>query len=673
MTEKNNIRKIIEELRNSIRHHDQAYYILNQPEISDKEYDDLMKKLQEYESQYPGLVRPDSPTQRVGGKPVDKFLPVKHLAPMLSLDNVYSFEELRDWDRRVAKQLFPLKAQWIVELKTDGVGISLIYKNGALSAGATRGDGETGDDVTENIQTIKSIPMRIEKKELKERMPHLLEVRGEVYMDREGFRKLNLQRQNENEALFVNPRNAAAGSLKLLDPRITAKRKLKYFLHSFGVQEGGRQYEAHFEFLNYMKELGFSTNPETSLCRDIEEVISYCSNWQEKREKLSYDIDGMVIKVNDMAQQKKLGFTMRSPRWAVAYKFPAKQATTVVKDILFQVGRTGVITPVAELEPVECGGVTISRSTLHNFDEVGRLDIRVRDHVVIERAGEVIPKIVSVIKSLRNGSEQEVRIPEKCPACLGAISREEEEVAYRCINPSCPAHLERGLFHFASRDAMDIAGLGDSVIEQLVQKKAVMDFMDIYYLTKEDLFKLEFFADKKAQNLVDAVRDSKNRPLSRVLYALGIRHVGEKTAELLAEKYKSMDNLINADKADLESIKEVGPVVADTIKAFFGQPQARVLIDKMKKAGISLEGEKGGVKKPQVLEGLAFVFTGELKNWTRKQAETAVKELGGSASTSVSRKTDYVVAGENPGSKHRTAKELGIKIINEEQFEKLTK
>ncbi len=664
---KKDVKKEIKELRASILRHDRAYYVLNRPEIADREYDNLLKKLYETEEQHPELVTPDSPTQRVGGKPVEGFTQVAHRVPMLSLGNVYSMDELKEWDRRVCKDLSVNIEQYVVELKIDGVGVNLTYEKGFFTTGATRGDGRTGDDITGNLKTIKSIPLGLKGAGFSGRVPDIMEVRGEVFMSRPGFRKLNAERKDP----FVNPRNAAAGSLKLLDPRITAKRKLDCFIHSFGIQEGGRQHKKHFDFLNSIKNEGIRINPETKLCGGIEEVINYCNEWQENREGLPYDVDGIVVKVNDMASQEKLGFTRRSPRWAIAYKFPAQQATTELRNVLFQVGRTGVVTPVAELEPVECGGVTISRATLHNFDEVKRLDVRVGDRVVIERAGEVIPKIVSVVKTVRTGKERQLGIPGKCPECGGLISREEEEVAYRCINPSCPAHIAKGLVHFASRNAMDIEGLGESVVEQLVRNKMINDFIDIYSLAKEDFIKLELFAEKKAKKLVAAIKESRNRPLSRVLFAMGIRHIGEKAAELLAGRFKSLDNLMKAGKEDFESIPEIGPVMAGTIIDFFNQPQAKELVSKMEKAGINLVEEKEVVSGPGKLEGLTFVFTGELRNRTRKQAEGLVKELGGRATSSVSSKTDYVVYGAAPGSKFSRAEELGVKTITEKQFEEL--
>jgi len=666
------VKRKVEKLREEIRHHDYRYYVLNQPEISDKEYDDLVKKLKQLEKQHPQLITPDSPTQRVGEKPLIGFKTVKHRVAMLSLDNTYSSEEIEEWDKRVHKGLPGGKTEYVVELKIDGVGVSLTYEKGVFLVGATRGDGVTGDDITQNLKTIKSIPLRFLTTGSSQ-LPDVIEVRGEVFMEKADFEKLNAEKKKKDEALFANPRNAAAGSLKLLDSQLTAQRKLNCFIHSFGTLEGGKVYKTHWEFLQSAKRLGLRVNPQIKLCKNVNEVISYCENWDNKRGRLGYEIDGMVIKVNSLAQQKRLGYTMKSPRWAIAYKFPAQQATTTLKDIILQVGRTGVITPVAMLEPVECGGVTISRATLHNFDEIKRLDVRIGDRVIVERAGEVIPKIVKVVESVRKGRREIFKVPEKCPECGGKITKEkEEEVAYRCINPSCPAQLERGLVHFASRNAMDIEGFGESVVEQAVKNGLVKDFAGIYSLGKENLLRLELFAEKRAQNLLDAIEKSKERPLARLLFALGIRHVGEKAAETLAEEFGSLDALMEAKEEELETIPEVGPALAASVREFFRQKEIRILIEKLKKAGLKLEQER--VKKgPQILTGKTFVFTGELKGYSRPEAEKLVKNLGGKASSSVSKQTSYVVVGESPGSKYGKAKAFGVPVLSEEEFEKLIK
>lgn len=667
------IKSHIEKLRDEIRHHEYCYYVLNQPEISDKEYDELVKKLKGLEEKHPELITPDSPTQRVGGEPLEGFKQVKHKVKMLSLDNTYSFEELKDWDERVHKGLHRgEKVEYVAELKIDGVSISLTYEKGILKIGATRGDGETGEDITLDLKTIRAIPLKLLPSTI-DHGPLTLEVRGEVYMAKKDFEKLNKERAKVGEVFFANPRNSAAGSLKLLDPKLVAERKLSCFIHSFAILEGGEAMKNQWEFLQTAKKLGLRTNPNNKLCKDLDEIIEFCKIWQGKRDLLDYEIDGIVIKVNSFAQQKSLGFTMKSPRWACAYKFPAKQATTKLKDIRVQVGRTGVITPVAELEPVECGGVTIKHATLHNFDEIERLGVKIGDRVVLERAGEVIPKIVKVVETVRTGKEKAFKIPTKCPVCGSEITKEkEEEVAYRCINPSCPAQIERGLVHFASRSAMDIEGMGEATVEQLVRNKMVKDFADIYFLTKDDLLKLQFFADKKAENLLEAIKKSKHHPLSRLLYALGIRHAGEKAAFVLAQKFGALDKIMSSKKEDFDAIHEVGSVMAESVEDFFKQEGTKKLISKLKKAGVNMSEprKKAGV---QPFSGKTFVFTGELVEFARQEAERLVRELGGNASSSVSENTDFVVAGDNPGSKYDKAKKLGVKIIDEKKFRKMVK
>jgi DNA ligase (NAD+) len=667
MTE--NIAKKIQELREKIRHHDYCYYVLNQPEISDKEYDDLMRQLKELEDKYPQFKTDDSPTVRVGGIVLEGFKTVRHKEKMLSLDNTYSYDELLEWQKRVYKGLGKNeKIEYVAELKIDGVSANLTYTKGNLTIGATRGDGEVGEDVTLNIKTIRAIPLLLRGKDI----PDFIEVRGEVYMEKKDFLALNKEREKNGEVLFANPRNAASGSLKLLDTSLVSKRRLNFFAHSLGAYTG-IDLKTHWEYLMKLKEWGIRTNPHSRLCKTFEEVIDYCKEWQEKRDSLEYDIDGVVIKVNSLSQQRTLGATLKSPRWAVAYKFPARQATTRVKDIIVQVGRTGVITPVAELEPVECGGVVISRATLHNFEEMKRLDVRIGDRVIVERAGEVIPKIVKVVESVRTGKEKEFKIPKNCPVCSTKIVKEkEEEVAFRCPNPSCPAQLERGLIHFASRLAMDIEGMGESVVKQLVERKMVKDFADIYFLKKEDLLKLELFKDKKAENLLMAIEKSKSQPLSRLIYALGIRHVGEKASFVLAQRFKTIDNLMKAKFRDLENIYEVGPVMAQSIVDFFKNDRVKSLIKKLKQAKVNME-EKITTTRTTAFTGKTVVFTGELEEFSRAEAERIVRELGGNPSSSVSKNTDFVVVGKNPGSKFQKAKELGLNIIDEKKFKEMIK
>ena len=655
------IKRKIENLRQQIRHHDYMYYVLSQPEIADKEYDDLMRQLKELEALHPEYKSDDSPTVRLGGGIIEGFKTVKHLQKMVSLGNTYSIGELRDWNERVQRGLEQgKKIEYVAEHKIDGVSANITYIKGRLVIGATRGDGETGEDVTGNIKTIRAIPLILQGKVL----PEFIEVRGEVYIEKKGFQLLNKERERQGEELFANPRNATSGSLKLLDASIVAKRKLRFFGHSLGELKG-LDIQSQWDFIEKLKEWGVVSNPYSKLCKNLDEVIRYCNEWQEKREKITYDIDGVVVKVNSIAGQKKLGFTLKSPRWAVAYKFPARQATTEILRITINVGRTGVITPVAELKAVECAGVIIRHATLHNFDEIKRLNIKEGDRVLIERAGDVIPKIVKVLE--RKGGA-EFAPPETCPVCFEKVVKEkEEDVAYRCVNSSCPAQLERGLLHFASRSAMDIQGMGEAVIRQLVQLKLVKNFADIYHLKEEGLLKLELFKEKKVKNLLSAIQKSKTRPLSRLVYALGIRHVGEKAAYVLASRFKSMDNLMAARLEELDKIYEVGLVMAGSIVDYFALTQTKKLIRVLKKAGLNLK-EEVIQPKTTALTNKNIVFTGELKNFSRLKAEELTRQLGANLSSSLSKNTDFVVLGDNPGSKYDKAKKLGIKIINEKEF-----
>lgn len=662
------VKKEIEKLHRELRHHDYQYYVLSQPEISDKEYDTLMQRLKELEKKFPGLITPDSPTQRVSGSIQEGFKTIRHKQKMLSLDNTYSFDELREWSERVYRGIESKNVAYVAELKIDGVSANLTYENGVLAAGATRGDGEIGEDVTLNIKTIRAIPLRLET----DKPAKLIEIRGEVYLELKDFQAINKEREEQGEALFANPRNAASGSLKLLDAALTAKRHLNFFAHSLGELENGK-FSTHWEFLQELKRYGIRTNPESRLCKNLDEVFAFCELWQEKRKKLSYEIDGVVVKVNDLRQRETLGATLKSPRWAVAYKFPAHQVTTKIENIIVSVGRTGVVTPVADLEPVECGGVTISRATLHNFDEIERLGVKVGDRIILERAGEVIPKIVKVVASVRTGKERAFKIPKDCPVCGSSIVKEkEEEVAYRCINPSCPAQLEKGLMHFASRSCMDIEGMGESVVTQLIEKNLVKDFSDIYYLTKEQLLTLELFKEKKAENLLTAIEASKRKALARLIYALGIRHVGEKAAIVLAKEFKTLNNLVHAKREDLESIYEVGPAMSESILEFFKQESIKKLIKKLESAGVNTKEEEIALRKTPLTDK-TVIFTGELESFSRAEAEDLVRKCGGSSSSSVSENTDFVVAGENPGSKYDKAKKLGVKIITEKEFKELLK
>jgi len=658
------VRRQVETLRSHIRHHDYRYYVLDQPEISDADYDALLRKLQELEGRYPQLVTLDSPTQRVGGSPVDVFKPVKHRVPMLSLDNAFSTEELHGWHERVVKGLRDGTHTCTVELKIDGVGLALTYERGLLAHAATRGDGLTGEDVTANAKTIRAIPLR-----LRDAAPRILEVRGEVYMTLHDFKRYNDEADRKGEETFANPRNAAAGSLRQKDPRITDARPLRFFVHSYGWVEG-KAFHTHWEFLQTCKALGLPVEEHAVCCRSYEEVEELCQRWATQRRRLAYEVDGAVVKVNELPLQQRLGFTLRSPRWAIAYKFPAHQATTKLLEVVPSVGRTGTITPVAKLTPVACGGVTISSATLHNYEEVKRLGVKAGDWVVIQRAGEVIPQVIKVIDSKRTGSEKPIKIPTTCPACRGPVTKEkEEEVAYRCVNPACPAQLVRAILHFASREAMDIEGLGEAVAEQLVQRGLAHDVADLYRLTKDQVLTLELFGDKKADNLLGAIRASTSRGLARLLYGLGIRHVGEKAAIVLAEQFRSISRLMEADEERLQKIPEVGPVMAKTAADYFRHPATRKLVEELRQVGVKLTEELATGPKP--LAGRTVVLTGELAGWSRADAEALIRQLGGKTASSVSQQTDYVVVGDHPGSKHQKAKALGVTILDEAQFKKL--
>ncbi len=660
------IEKQIELLRRDIRQHDYQYYVLDNPQISDGEYDLLMKQLKDIERKHPGLVTLDSPTQRVSGSPVDGFKTVRHSKKMFSLDNTYTFDEIKEWEERVRKGLGGEKTDYVAELKIDGVSVNLTYRHDELQTGALRGDGETGEDVTSNIRMIRGIPLTLSG----QGHPVLLEIRGEVFMARKDFQAMNSEREEREEPLFANPRNATAGALKTLDPATVAKRHLLFFAHSLG-EFTSKAFESQKAFLDKAKSWGLWVNPHAKLCSSIDEVIRYCEHWQEKRNTLGYEIDGIVVKVDPLGAQERLGVTLKSPRWAIAYKFPAQQATTRVKNISVSVGRTGVLTPVAELEPVECAGVIISNATLHNFDEIERLKIKAGDKILLERAGDVIPKVVKVIMSEHKEMGRKFHVPAHCPSCGGRVVKEkEEEVAYRCINPACPAQTEKRLLHFASRGALDIEGMGESVVHQLIEKGLVKDFADIYALKKDDFLKLELFKDKKAQNLISGIEASKQRPLSRLLFAFGIRHVGEKVAEILADKFKNIDRLAKASVSDMTSIYELGDVIAHSVCDFFQQKETARLVEKLKKAGVQTV-EPQSHKIESSISGKAFVFTGELGVFSRQEAELLVKRLGARVTTSVSKSTDYVVCGKEPGSKFDNAKKLGVRILDENEFKKL--
>jgi len=664
-------RREIRELRSEIEHHNWRYYVLDDPEISDAQYDRLMRRLTDMEEQFPEFRTATSPTQRVGAAPLDEFAQVRHSGPMLSLTNSMSEDETREFDGKV-KRFLKLaedeRIEYVAEPKFDGVGIELVYEKGFFVVGSTRGDGVTGEDVTINLKTIRALPLRLRGEGAD--LPRRLEVRGEVYMDIKNFEALNREREKRGEPFFANPRNAAAGSLRQLDPSITAGRPLNIFLYALGKVEGCR-FENQWDFLQQLPKWGLRVNKHIRKCRGIEEAIDYCAEMLPVREKLPYEIDGVVIKVNSFALQDKLGIISRSPRWAIACKFPPKQETTRVLGIVAQVGRTGALTPVAIMEPVRIGGVEVKRATLHNQDEVDRKDVRVGDTVVVQRAGDVIPEVVKVITGKRPAGAKRYRLPPQCPICGADVVRFEDEAVARCTGISCPAQLKENIRHFASRRAMDIDGLGEKIIEQLVDTGAVKNVADLYFLTKKEILSLERMAEKSASNLLEAIDRSRATTLDRLIFALGIRHVGEHIAKVLAGAFGSMERLQVAREDELLATREVGPQIAQSIKTFFGQRVNVRVVERLLKGGVRYAPVKKSEKG--ALVGKAFVFTGALEKFSREEAEKLVEDAGGRASSSVSTKTDYVVAGTDPGSKYEKAKELGVTILTEEEFIKLLK
>jgi len=653
----------IDELVDEITEHDRRYYVEDSPVISDYDYDMLVKELKELEAGYPDLVRPDSPTQRVSGKPLEEFPHVTHKVAMLSLANSYSADDLKEWDARTHKLLGSETVEYSVEPKIDGLGIALLYQDGVLVRGATRGDGMTGEDVTSNIRTIKSIPLRLNPKGgLSD-----VEVRGEVYMPVEGLRRLNREREVSGEPLFANPRNAAAGSLRQLDPKVTATRPLDAFLYT--ISWTGKDSEmppAQEECLKAMKRAGLRTNPENSSFGSIEEVLRHISDWEKVRESLEYQIDGMVVKINAISQQKKLGFTSKDPRWAIAYKYPPQQRTTVLTNIAVFVGRTGALTPVAELEPVHIGGVTVTSATLHNEDEVKRKDLRIGDTVLVERAGEVIPQVVKPIVEKRTGREREFVMPDTCPVCGSRAVREEGEAVRRCVNASCPAQVKERVRHWCSKGAMDCEGIGPALVDQLVERRLVKDVGDLYSLKQSDLTGLEGIAEKSSRNIVTAIASSTERDLSRVIHGLGIRHVGYTTAQVLAGAMGSMDKLQSATVEELSGVEGIGEIVAQSIRDFFDDQKNLMLLEKLRKAGIRTEALRKASSGP--LSGKTFVFTGELESMQRSEAQALVESKGGKWADSVTKAVDFVVAGRDPGSKYKKAKALGKTILTEKDF-----
>ena len=653
----------VEELREDLRRHEHLYYVLDRPEITDAEYDALMRRLQELEGQHPELAAPDSPTQRVGGKPREGFTKVRHTSQMLSLDNALNEAELRDFDRRVRELLGGETFRYVTELKMDGLSMAAHYRGGQFVQAVTRGDGMVGEEVTENARTIRSLPLRVQTG------LDAFEVRGETVMNRRAFERLNAEREERGLSRFANPRNAAAGSLRLLEPQVTASRRLDYYTY-FLFTEGRPALDSHWQSLDELSRMGFKVNPYRTLAPGVEEVLAFCTEWERRREELPYEIDGVVIKVDSVGQQRLLGYTAKAPRWAIAYKYPARQAVTTVVGIEVQVGRTGALTPVAHLKAVEVGGVTVARATLHNEDEIERLGLEIGDQVVIERSGDVIPKVVRVQE--QGSYRKKFRMPSACPVCGGTVVREEGESASRCINTNCSARLKESILHFASRAVMNIDGVGDALVDQLVDRGLVESVADLYSLTLEKLMTLERMGKKSAGNILRNIENSKKNPQPRVLTALGIRFVGERTAVFLAEAFGSMDVIAGAGLEDLQRAEEVGPKVAESIFQFFREPRNRELVERLREAGLQFTYQstrpKGGA-----LKGLTFVLTGTLPNISREEATQLIETAGGKVSGSVSKKTSFVVAGEDPGSKIVKAQDLGVPVLDEEMLLALLK
>ena len=649
-----------------IEKHNRLYYQEAKPEISDKEYDKLLKELVDLEKKHPELANANSPTQRVGGAPIDGFVTLKHRLPMLSIDNTYSPSELKEFDKKVCKGLGKDKPSYMVELKIDGVAISLIYENGILTAGVTRGDGEKGDDVTQNLKTVGGVPLKLNTK----KPPALLEVRGEVYMARANFARLNEQRVKEGLDKFANPRNSTAGSLKLLDPKLCAARKLSLFAYAIGAMEG-IQVKSQTETLKLLHDFGFPVNSNATQLDSIEEVVAHCESWNDKRHDLPYDTDGMVIKVNDLAQREKLGITTKSPRWVVAYKFAAEQALTRLLNIELQVGRQGTLTPVAHLDPVQLAGTTVARASLHNDDNLKTKDIRVGDMVVVEKAGEIIPYIVRSEPSLRTGKEKPFVFPKVCPVCGADVVKDAKGAFYRCTGTDCVAQLKRRVRSYAARNAMDIENLGEEIIEQLVDTGLVKTLADIYKLGLNQLANLERMGEQSSRNLLDGIAASKSRGLARLLTGLGLRHVGENVADVLARKFISMKAFSQANEEELAAIEGIGPERAASIRGWFANTTNQELIESLEKAGIKMDESVSTVVASSALAGKSIVVTGTLLKYGREEIERRLRDLGAKASGSVSKKTDYLLAGEKAGSKLEKARELGVRIINEEEFEKL--
>jgi DNA ligase (NAD+) len=659
--------KRAEELRQLIEYHNYKYYIEDAPEISDREFDRLLDELQEIETKHPELVRPDSPTQRVGGQPIRQFRTVVHSVPMLSIDNTYNEAELREFDGRVRKLLGDGRPAYVVELKIDGVAVSVTYRDGAFELGATRGDGERGDDVTHNLKTVRGLPLRLRGAN----PPPRLELRGEVYMMNADLARLNEIQAQRGERLFANPRNASSGTLKLLDPRICAERRLRFLAHGLS-QVSGVIVSNHLAFLDLIRQLGIPAVPHSPLLETIDRVLEFCNEWAERTHELDFEIDGFVVKVNDYKQREQLGTTAKSPRWTIAYKMEKWEAETRVRNITVHVGKTGTLTPVAELEPVQIAGTTVSHVSLHNAQEIARKDVRIGDAVLVEKAGKIIPHVVRVEKEKRSGNEQSFHFPKQCPSCSGPIVKDEGGVYLRCINPSCPAQLKERLRFWAHRDAMEVEGLGEKLIEQLVETKLVRSLPDLYRLSLDQLVGLERMGKKSAQNLLDELEASKSRDLSRVLTGLAIRHVGTRTAEVLGEHFRSIERLLAASADDFERVHEVGPIMAASIYQFFANKSNRALIQDLRELGFKMQAAAPAeTSVPQTLGGKSFVVTGTLDRYTRPEIESLIKQYGGRIVSSVSKKTNFLVAGADPGSKLEKAKELGITVIDESDLEKM--
>jgi DNA ligase (NAD+) len=654
----------VESLRDEIRHHEYRYYVLDDPEVSDAEFDRLMNELKKLEAANPGLITSDSPTQRVGGKPREGFVKVAHSVPMLSLDNAYSEEELRNWERRVHDLSGRKDVEFVCELKLDGMSLALRYENGKLVRGITRGDGGTGEDVTSNVRTVRSVPLSISPEKLKKAgIPADFEVRGEMLMPIASFKRMNEEREKHQLSLFANPRNATAGTVRQLEPSITAQRRLDYFAYML-IANGRTVFANHWETLNALAAAGFKVNPRRALADSFDEAWKFIGEWEEKRESLPYEIDGVVIKVNSTPLQRELGFTGKAPRWAIAYKYAARAGITQIENIHVQVGRTGKLTPVAELKPVAIGGTTVSRATLHNMDEIERLGVKIGDWVEVERGGDVIPKVTRVIDDDKHPRGRKLfHMPEKCPVCGGHVVRAEGEADHRCVNQKCPAKLRETILHFASRGVMNIDGMGDTLVNQLTDRKMVKDVADLYKLTKEKLLSLDRMGDKSAENVLREIENSKKLPLERVIYGLGIRFVGERTAQFLAEHFGTMEAIEKASEEELQQVEEVGPRIAKSIVEFFAEPKNRELVEELRAAGLSMRGKKK--ERGTKLAGKTFVLTGTLANYTRDEAKKMIEDAGGKVAGSVSKKTDFVVAGADAGSKLDKAKELGVAVIDE--------